>query len=201
MGFNLLFQETVLGANVVHQQCSRCYPRPSSFFCPCCSELIKSFWQINTEIQTPYAYMKMELQQEPNSLVLVTEIDPLNMAEILGQVGGFWDLILIFWPIFFIAASEATPHLKPRNFRKSAVRAKEKVTNVGPAILRNLSVASTTRDPPRSSFHDGPEEMLPAWERGKSSCPQVQWNPRIVMIVHANDQFITINPCTFSLVL
>ena len=117
--------------------------------------------------------MKMELQQEPNSLVLVTEIDPLNMAEILGQVGGFWDLILILWPFFFVAASQGTPHLKPRNFLKSAVRAKEKVTSVGPAVLRNLSVASTTRDPPRSSFHDGPEEMLPAWERRISSCPQV----------------------------
>ncbi|CAN0315183.1 unnamed protein product, partial [Ascophyllum nodosum] len=115
-----------------------------------------------TGIQAPYAYMKMQLQQESDSLILVTEIDPLDIAEILGQVGGFWDLILIFWPFFFVAASREPPHLKPRNFRKSVVRVKEKVTN----MLEKMSVAPTSRDPPRSSFHDEQqEEILPDWER------------------------------------
>ncbi|CAM9660517.1 unnamed protein product, partial [Ascophyllum nodosum] len=59
-----------------------------------------------TGIQAPYAYMRMELQQESDSMVEITEVDPLDMAEILGQVGGFWDLLLIFWPICFVAASQ-----------------------------------------------------------------------------------------------
>ena len=136
--------------------------------------------------------MKMQLQQESDSLILVTEIDPLDIAEILGQVGGFWDLILIFWPFFFVAASREPPHLKPRNFRKSVVRVKEKVTN----MLEKMSVAPTSRDPPRSSFHDEQqEEILPDWERGASSChhQQVQWNARIV-VMYANDRVITRNP-------
>ena len=166
---------------------------------------IMFIWQRNvniTGIQAPYAYMKMQLQQESDSLILVTEIDPLDMAEILGQVGGFWDLILILWPIFFVAASPETPHLKPRNFRKSAVRAKEKITNVGPVILQSLSVASTRRDPPRSTFCDEQGEILPAWEGGASSSRhrQVHWNARIFVVL-ANDRVTTRNPCTFSLAL
>ncbi|CAN0176299.1 unnamed protein product, partial [Ascophyllum nodosum] len=117
-----------------------------------------------TGIQAPYAYMKMQLQQESDSLVEITEIDPLDVAEILGQVGGFWDLILILWPLLFVAASEEIPNLKPRNFRKSVVRAKEKVACIAPAMLQNLSVASTTRDPPRPTFNDEHGEELPAWE-------------------------------------
>ncbi|CAN0053200.1 unnamed protein product, partial [Ascophyllum nodosum] len=117
-----------------------------------------------TGIKAPYAYMKMQLQQESDSLVEITEIDPLDVAEILGQVGGFWDLILILWPLLFVAASEEIPNLKPRNFLKSAVRAKEKVTSVAPAMLHNLSTTSTTRDPPRTTFNDEQGEELPAWE-------------------------------------
>lgn len=30
------------------------------------------------------------------------------------------DLILILWPIFFVAATQQDPHLKPRDFKKSA---------------------------------------------------------------------------------
>lgn len=30
------------------------------------------------------------MQQEPDSWEIVTEIDPLNVGEILGSIGGFW---------------------------------------------------------------------------------------------------------------
>ena len=122
-------------------------------------------------------------------MVEITEIDPLNMAEILGQVGGFWDLILIFWPLLFVAASEEIPNLKPRNFRKSAVWAKEKVTRVAPAMLHNLSTASTTNDPPRATFNDEQGEELPTWQGGGSSSrrKKVQLNARVFVVQHAND--------------
>ena len=133
-------------------------------------------------------------------MVEITEIDPLDMAEILGQVGGFWDLILFFWPFFFVAASQGAPTLKPRNFRKSAVRAKEKIASVGPALLQNFSIASTTSDPPRTTFRDEQEEELSTWERrGSASHHQkVKWNARI-LVVRANCRVITRNPRTFSL--
>ncbi|CAN0356024.1 unnamed protein product, partial [Ascophyllum nodosum] len=135
-----------------------------------------------TGIQAPYAYMKMQLQQESDSLVEITEIDPLDVAEILGQVGGFWDLILILWPLLFVAASEEIPNLKPRNFLKSVVRAKEKVTSVAPAMLHNLSATSTTRDPPRTTFNDEQGEELPAWEGGGSSSRHQKKNEVIVRL-------------------
>ena len=135
--------------------------------------------------------MKMQLQQESDSLVEITEIDPLDVAEILGQVGGFWDLILILWPLLFVAASEEIPNLKPRNFLKYAVRAKEKVTSVAPAMLHNLSTTSTTRDPPRTTFNDEQGEELPAWEGGGSSSrhQKVQLNAS-VFVVHANNDML-----------
>ena len=144
-----------------------------------------------TGIQAPYAYMKMQLQQESDSLVEITEIDPLDVAEILGQVGGFWDLILILWPLLFVAASEEIPNLKPRNFLKSVVRAKEKVTSVAPAMLHNLSTTSTTRDPPRTTFNDEQGEELPTWEGGGSSSrhQKVQLNAS-VFVVHANNDML-----------
>ena len=38
----------------------------------------------------PYAYLEVQIQQEPDSLEVVTEIDPLDVGEILGSIGGFW---------------------------------------------------------------------------------------------------------------
>lgn len=32
----------------------------------------------------------MVIHQQANSLELVTEVDPLDMAEIFGNIGGFW---------------------------------------------------------------------------------------------------------------
>lgn len=43
-----------------------------------------------TGIASPYAWLSMELAQEENSLEEITEIDPLKIAEIFGNVGGFW---------------------------------------------------------------------------------------------------------------
>lgn len=34
--------------------------------------------------------MDVQIQQEPDSWEIVTEIDPLNVGEILGSIGGFW---------------------------------------------------------------------------------------------------------------
>ena len=119
----------------------------------------------------------MQLQQESDSLAVITEIDPFDFAEILGEIGGFWDLILIAWPIFFVALSNEAPNLKARNFRKSAVRAAETVTKVGlPKIMRGLRASST----------DGAEEgeQTPEWDRAvaPSTYQQVQARGRLEII-------------------
>eukprot|EP00903_Cladosiphon_okamuranus_P009900 g9402.t1 len=76
----------------------------------------------NPDIDKPYAYLALQIQQEPNSYETIIEIDPLDVAELFGNVGGFWDLLMILWPIFFVAASQQDPHLKPRNFRKTVAK-------------------------------------------------------------------------------
>lgn len=43
-----------------------------------------------TGISSPYAWLSMEVAQVTDSLEEITEIDPLNIAEILGNIGGFW---------------------------------------------------------------------------------------------------------------
>ncbi|CAN0541095.1 unnamed protein product, partial [Ectocarpus sp. 12 AP-2014] len=65
-----------------------------------------------TGITSPYAWLSMEIAQSTDSLEEITEINPLEIAELFGNVGGFWDLLLLLWPIFFISASRQDPHLK-----------------------------------------------------------------------------------------
>eukprot|EP00904_Undaria_pinnatifida_P008136 jgi/Undpi1/4452/HiC_scaffold_17.g07806.m1 len=76
----------------------------------------------NRNLASPYAYLSMEIEQEQDSLKVITEINPLDVAEMLGNIGGFWDLILLLWPIFFVAATRENPTLKPRNLKKSVQR-------------------------------------------------------------------------------
>ncbi|CAN0425850.1 unnamed protein product, partial [Ectocarpus sp. 12 AP-2014] len=69
--------------------------------------------QADANITKPYARLSMELKQQFDSWEIITEADPFEFAEILGNIGGFWDLILILWPLFFVAASQPEPYLKP----------------------------------------------------------------------------------------
>ena len=43
-----------------------------------------------TDIYNPYAHFSLEVAQDINSLETITEIDPLEIAEIFGEVGGAW---------------------------------------------------------------------------------------------------------------
>ena len=77
----------------------------------------------------------------------VTEIDPLDLAEIIGQIGGFWDLLLLSWPIFYVAISYEAPSLKARDFWKSAVGATENITKkvVLPTALQRFKTPTAKR--------------------------------------------------------
>eukprot|EP00904_Undaria_pinnatifida_P008172 jgi/Undpi1/4485/HiC_scaffold_17.g07839.m1 len=92
-----------------------------------------------TEIASPYAWLSLEVAQVTDSLEEITEIDPLEIAEILGNIGGFWDLLLLLWPVFFVAATREDPHLKGRNFRKSVTRGSERVAGLSKPIRRSGS--------------------------------------------------------------
>lgn len=77
------------------------------------------------------------------------------------------DLLLILWPIFFVATAHEDPHLKPRNFTKSVVKGAERVAGVTNAIAhpwpmrRSASAGVTNRG---NALEEGfPEERCP-WD-------------------------------------
>lgn len=41
-------------------------------------------------VQSPYASFYLKIKQAPTSLEVITEINPLALAELFGNVGGFW---------------------------------------------------------------------------------------------------------------
>ncbi|CAB1104807.1 unnamed protein product [Ectocarpus sp. CCAP 1310/34] len=115
--------------------------------------------KVNAAIDKPYAQLSLQFQQEPNSLEVITENDPFDLAEMFGNVGGFWDLLMLVWPIFFVAASRQDPHLKPRNFKKSVAKGLE-------GLRIGKLVTPRTRNDGSSNPED--EDVKPHWERNGS---------------------------------
>ncbi|CAN0175933.1 unnamed protein product, partial [Scytosiphon promiscuus] len=119
-----------------------------------------------TGIVSPYAWVSMEIAQSTNSLREIKEIDPLEVAEMFGNVGGFWDLLLILWPIFFVTASRQEPHLKIRNFKKSVVRGSERaVGSIGVSLPRPLRRMQGGR----LNFSPVEGERVPSWDRRQAA--------------------------------
>lgn len=54
-------------------------------------------FQGKPDLEKPYAHLALEVQQEPNSLEIITEIDPVDLADLFGNVGGFWGEPGMFW--------------------------------------------------------------------------------------------------------
>eukprot|EP00752_Nemacystus_decipiens_P013067 g11557.t1 len=115
----------------------------------------------NASIAMPYARLSMEIKQEPLSWEIVTEADPYEYAELLGNIGGFWDILLILWPLFFVAAIEKDPPLKPRTFKKSIVRGIERTAGITKAIARPGQTGDNGRGV------DGFREEGPSWGTAK----------------------------------
>ncbi|CAN0557420.1 unnamed protein product [Ectocarpus sp. 12 AP-2014] len=126
----------------------------------------------------------MELKQQFDSWEIITEADPFEFAEILGNIGGFWDLILILWPLFFVAASQPEPYLKPREFAKSVTRTVERasgitktVANSGPR--RRLESMETINETSGASLGDGFREEPAPWEQLPASGAQRSVSRRV----------------------
>ncbi|CAN0440306.1 unnamed protein product [Pylaiella littoralis] len=109
----------------------------------------------NASIEAPYASMKLNIKQGPNSLENLTEIDPVSIAEFLGNVGGFWDLLLLLLPIFLVSTLQQDPHLQVRNLRKTASQ--------GVEMVRRLNFKSKDRVG-QEGFGDLNVEQTPSWD-------------------------------------
>eukprot|EP00752_Nemacystus_decipiens_P003200 g2961.t1 len=65
----------------------------------------------------------LEITQGSYSHTQVEDIEPLEIGALFGNVGGFWELLVLAWGVFFITRSRDTePTLKARNFAKTLKR-------------------------------------------------------------------------------
>lgn len=49
------------------------------------------------------------------------------------------DLLLLLWPVFFVAATRQDPHLKVRNFKKSVTRGSQRMVDFSEPVRVSLS--------------------------------------------------------------
>ncbi|CAM9350825.1 unnamed protein product [Ectocarpus fasciculatus] len=95
----------------------------------------------------------LDMKQGSYSHTAIKEVDPLDIGTFLGNIGGFWELLLILWGLFFIATrEEREPKMKARDFGKTVQTTKDIVTR-----RRSLSVDSAP------STTSGVEQR-PEWE-------------------------------------
>ncbi|CAM9884073.1 unnamed protein product [Scytosiphon promiscuus] len=93
--------------------------------------------EANSEIA--YGQLALALRQGSFSRTFIKEISPLDLGNFLGNIGGFWELLIVFWGLVFIATGEdREPKLKARNFTKSIRVGRDIITR-----RRSLSVDSS----------------------------------------------------------
>ncbi len=46
--------------------------------------------QVNPDITVPYARLSLEMKQQFDSWEIITEANPFEIAEMFGNIGGFW---------------------------------------------------------------------------------------------------------------
>lgn len=60
-------------------------------------------FQTQVNATTPYAYLSLEVAQSVDSYEVIKELNPVEIAEIFGNIGGFWGepagefLLVLFW--------------------------------------------------------------------------------------------------------
>eukprot|EP00752_Nemacystus_decipiens_P003202 g2963.t1 len=62
----------------------------------------------------------LEITQGSYSHTQVEDVEPLEIGTLFGNVGGFWELLVVAWGVFFITtkANDTEPTLKARDFGK-----------------------------------------------------------------------------------
>ncbi|CAM9626474.1 unnamed protein product [Pylaiella littoralis] len=100
-----------------------------------------------------YGILYLTVRQGEFSRIAVREINPLDVGNLLGNIGGFWELLIILWSLFFIAVrEERQPKLKARDFGKTV--------QVGKGIVTRRMSSSVDSSTATSSS----VEQKPAWE-------------------------------------
>ncbi|CAN0074240.1 unnamed protein product [Ectocarpus sp. 13 AM-2016] len=67
-----------------------------------------------------FGRLLLRIRQGPFSLTHIKELSPFDFGAFLGNMGGFWELLIVVWAILFITVDEQrTPKLKVRDFIKT----------------------------------------------------------------------------------
>ncbi|CAM9630378.1 unnamed protein product [Scytosiphon promiscuus] len=99
-----------------------------------------AIWSIATAAGTPLEIAEydqdtraigrllLKIEQAPYSLVGISDDKPLSVGSLLGNIGGFWELLLVAWAVFFVSTrSEAEPEFRARDLADSIKKGKEVV--------------------------------------------------------------------------
>ncbi|CAM9630148.1 unnamed protein product [Scytosiphon promiscuus] len=125
-------------------------------------------WSIATAESTPAAIedfdedeemaigrLALKIEQAPFSLVRISDDTPLNIGSLLGNIGGFWELLLVAWAVFFVSTRrDSEPEFKARDLADSIKKGKEAV---GRRFGRPRTAASAQTTEPAT-------ELQPDWE-------------------------------------
>eukprot|EP00904_Undaria_pinnatifida_P004017 jgi/Undpi1/13616/HiC_scaffold_9.g03270.m1 len=98
-------------------------------------------------------HLDLRLTQGGYSLTELTDIDPLDVGGLLGNIGGFWELLLVTWGLCFIAATSESPTHRGRDFVQPIKKGHEIVSR-----KRRRSATRTT-----SPDSEGGAEEQPYW--------------------------------------
>ncbi|CAN0513445.1 unnamed protein product, partial [Ectocarpus sp. 8 AP-2014] len=101
-------------------------------------------------------FLNIYILQGSYSFITIEDIDPLDIGDLLGNIGGFWGYVLLSFAVFFtVAEPEKLPKLRARAFYTK--RGTEE-------MRRRLSATSSTSKSPDAS-QGGTEvrEQLPGW--------------------------------------
>eukprot|EP00904_Undaria_pinnatifida_P004016 jgi/Undpi1/13615/HiC_scaffold_9.g03269.m1 len=104
----------------------------------------QTYWSSDTDDNSSFAvgFLHLTITQGAYSLTELNDINPLDIGTLLGNIGGFWELLLVTWGLCFIAAKAETPATRGRDFTKPIKKGKEIVTKK----RRSSSIRSEASD-------------------------------------------------------
>ncbi|CAB1103830.1 unnamed protein product [Ectocarpus sp. CCAP 1310/34] len=125
----------------------------------------------STYAEYALGYLKLMVRQGPFSLTSVEEVSPLDVGSFFGNLGGFWELLLVLWGLLFFATrQDRTPQLRARNFiqplKEIVARRRSLSVDSGASIVQPEELPQE-----RSFFGGNHPPALPPRPRGGNTMP------------------------------
>eukprot|EP00904_Undaria_pinnatifida_P004014 jgi/Undpi1/13613/HiC_scaffold_9.g03267.m1 len=69
-----------------------------------------------------FGFLYLTVTQGSHSLTELKDISPFDAATVIGNIGGFWELLLVAWGLCFISSRPTAPTLKARDLTECICR-------------------------------------------------------------------------------